>query len=166
MRKRLIAGLLIVIGTLQAVGDTLGSTVIKGLGAATSASPAAKVFTAHEGFETFSSRFFIETYGSEGPLVSLELTPSSYRSLLGPYNRRNVYGAAVSYAPVLASSPATRPMLDSVVSYAFCEPGQVFAELPVGRPGPGEWTVVRLEPRDAASREAGLPLILEVDCHE
>ncbi len=166
MRNQLTIGFLVLIGTLQAAGDVLGSSTLKGLGAATSASPAAKVFTAHEGFETFSSRFFIETHGAQGLRSSLELTPENYQGLRGPYNRRNVYGAAISYGPVLASHPLTKPMLDSVVRYAFCQPGQIFAELPVDRPGPGEWIVVRLEPRDPGSREAGYPLIQEVTCHD
>ena len=49
--------LLIAVGCLQMVGDLTDIRAIKAVGAATGSSPAPKVFTAHKGFETYSSQF-------------------------------------------------------------------------------------------------------------
>src|SRR5882672_3820600 len=101
---------LIGIGCMQMVGDVFHLPVVKAFGAATGASPAPKVFTAQDGFETYANRFFLEWRDAAGATQSLELTPQVYSGIGGPYNRRNVYGAVFSYAPVLEANPATRPM--------------------------------------------------------
>src|SRR5438270_9821355 len=99
MRKSVV--LLLALGLLQMAGDVLRIPAIKGLGAATAAAPAPKVFSAVRGLETYSTRFFLEWSGADGEAHSLELTPEVYSRLRGPYNRRNVYGAALAYGPVL-----------------------------------------------------------------
>ena len=53
------------------------------------------------GLETFASEFIIQMETSSGQRVERVITPELYRQLKGPYNRRNVYGAALSYAPRL-----------------------------------------------------------------
>jgi hypothetical protein len=82
----------------------------------------------------------------------LELTPRVYGGLQGPYNRRNAYGAALSYGPVLAANPRARPMLDSVVEHSFCGKASLLAELGIPK---GEIVYplrVHLEPRDIRGR--------------
>jgi hypothetical protein len=58
MRKSVV--LLLALGLLQMAGDLLRVPALKGLAAATAASPAPKVFSAVRGLETYSTRFFIE----------------------------------------------------------------------------------------------------------
>lgn len=164
MKKGLAAAALIVLGTLQMVGDLSGWQAARALGAATHASPAPKVFTAQAGYETFSARFFVDWQENDGTRHSLELTPQVYRRLEGPYNRRNAYGAALSYAPVLASNPRTRPMLEQVTQFGFCGDARLLRELqiPAGRivyP-----VIVRLEPREGASSAATWQRTFRIDC--
>ena len=57
---------LLFLGLLQMLGDVTGLAVLKGIGVATVASPAPKVFSAVNGFETYSTRFFLEWTDTEG----------------------------------------------------------------------------------------------------
>jgi hypothetical protein len=133
MNHKLAAAALIVIGTAQMAGDLSGLTAVKALGAATHASPAPKVFTAQNGLETFSARFYIEWFDQAGELHRLELTPQSYRALKGPYNRRNPYGATIAYAPQLAANPLLTPVLEQVTQFGFCGRAPLLAELGIPR---------------------------------
>jgi len=125
----LVAVTLIGVGCLQMTGDVLRIPVVKAIGAATSASPAPKVFTAQDGFETYANRFFLEWFDPDGTQRSVQLTPEVYASLKGPYNRRNVFGAVFSYAPVLDANPRTRPMFRAVLERAFCSSDPAVAEI-------------------------------------
>lgn len=154
MKMYLDALLLVAIGCLQMAGDLSGQSAIKAIGAALQASPAPKVFTAQNGFETYSSKFYIDWQDRGGGQHSLELTPQVYRGLQGPYNRRNAYGAAVSYAPVLVSNPHTRPMMEHVARYGFCNNAPLLAELGIPRDQLVYPLRVRLEPRDERSRSS------------
>ncbi len=111
--------LLLALGLLQMAGDLLGVPAAKGLGAVSMASPAPRVFSAVRGLETYSTRFYLEWRTTGGEFASLELTPTVAARLRGPYNRRNVYGAALAYGPLLASDPRTKPMLASVLRRAL-----------------------------------------------
>ena len=119
-RDWIVPGVMIVVGTTQMAGHVLGIPTLTALGAATGASPAPKVFTAHKGFETYSSKFHISWSDKNGAHHELHLTPSVYSNVRGPYNRHNAYGAALSYAPVLQSNSLTKPMHESVLRYTFC----------------------------------------------
>lgn len=146
-REWAVAAVLIAIGCAQMAGDVLRVPLLKALGAATGASPAPKVFTAQDGFETYANRFFLEWQDAAGNRQVLELTPEVYSSFRGPYNRRNVYGALLSYAPVLDANPLTRPMFRTALARSFCGASSVLAEIGVpaeaGRPAPLR---IRLEP--------------------
>ena len=104
-RTEWFAVALLGVGLLQMAGDVVmqvtGSPALKGIAAATAASPAPKVFCSQGGLETFSSRFFLNYNAADGSEVTLPLTPEVYGRLDGPYKRRNVYGAALSYGPAL-----------------------------------------------------------------
>src|SRR4030095_12354867 len=102
--------ILLIVGFLQMTGDVLGLSALKGIGAATVASPAPKVFSAARELETYSSRFFLEWTDRQGQAHSVALTSEIYSRLAGPYNRRNVYGAALAYGPVLSTDPRTQSM--------------------------------------------------------
>ncbi len=120
---------LVSIGCLTMVGDLLGLEPLKGVGLATHASPAPKVFTTQQGFETFSPQFQLSWMNESGQSEHLMLTREVYKYLHGPYNRRNAYGAAISYGPVLVANEHTRGMLASVSQYAFCGDNNLIHEL-------------------------------------
>lgn len=161
---------LLTIGLLQMFGELLSLTglkdagaIISGFAAATCASPAPKVFSAVRGLETYSTRFFLEWNDRNGKSQSVELTPHVYSRLSGPYNRRNVYGAALAYGPVLATNPKTRPMFESVINYALCGRAVLLGELGIDmghRVGPVR---VRYEPLPD-SQMNNLPRLLEPTC--
>lgn len=147
-REVAIAGLLIGIGCAQMAGDVFGIQALKAFGAATGASPAPKVFTAQNGFETYANRFYLEWWDATGAKQALELTPEAYSSMRGPYNRRNVYGAVFSYAPVLDANPLTRPMFRTVLQRSFCGAQSVVAEVGVPPEAARHGMLrIRLEPR-------------------
>ena len=95
------AVVLLLLGSCQMLGYITGSRVLRGLGAASAMSPAPKVFSDVDGLETFASEFTLGYRTADGAPASLRITPEVYGRLGGPYNRRNVYGAALSYAPRL-----------------------------------------------------------------
>jgi hypothetical protein len=163
-REVLTASVLIGIGCAQIVGDVLRIPVLKAVAAATGASPAPKVFTAQDGFETYANRFFLEWQDAAGGTQALELTPQVYASMKGPYNRRNVYGAIFSYAPVLEANPLTRPMFRAVMQRAFCGTPSVLTEvgIPLDAARWG-WLRIRLTPRRAYESQR-FALVHEVRC--
>jgi hypothetical protein len=121
--------ILLAVGLLQMVGDVLGVSALKGFGAATGASPAPRVFSSVHGLETFSSEFVVEWTDNERRAQAVKLTPELYSRLQGPYNRRNVFGAALAYAPILDRDPRTREMYRSVVRYALCGRAPLLREI-------------------------------------
>jgi hypothetical protein len=164
MKGYLDATVLVAIASLQMIGDLSRQPALKAIGAALQASPAPKVFTAQSGFETYSSKFYIDWQDRKGAWHSLELTPQVYRRVEGPYNRRNAYGAAISYAPVLASNPRTKPMMDQIAHYAFCSDAPLLAELRIPRDDLVYPLQVRLEPRDEHSRSSKWQREFTISC--
>jgi hypothetical protein len=154
---------LLAIGLTQMAGDLLGVPALKGIGAATMLAPAPKVFTAHKGLETYSTRFFIEWTDIHGTAYSLEVTPAVYSRVLGPYNRRNIYGAVLAFGPVMVGDPNGKPMFDAVAHHALCGNAPLLRELGID-PGTIAGNVrVRYEPV-AGSDMGNLPRVLEVAC--
>ena len=157
---------LIFLGCAQMAGDLTGIVPLKAVAAATGASPAPKVFTAHRGFETYSSRFYISWTGKAGKRKTVQLTPAVYRGLKGPYNRRNAYGAALAYAPVLHASPHTRPMHAEILKHTFCGGSSALRELGITwTPEDGPITI-RLEPRQKLPANHTWKLNYEVTCND
>lgn len=158
------AVLLTILGCVQMVGDLTHSKVLIALGAASHASPAPKVFTAHEGFETFSSQFYLLWQSRDGAAHSMQLTPEIYGRLQGPYNRRNAYGATLSYGPVLAANPLTQPMFESVSRYALCGHAPLLRELGINPESIQGAVTVKLVPRDPASADGRWQLSFVAPC--
>lgn len=154
---------LLVLGLLQMAGDVAGVDWLRGLGAATSASPAPRVFSAVDGLETYSTRFFLEWTDMAGAAHSLEVTPELYDGLRGPYNRRNAYGAVVAYGPVLSGRPETRPLFEAVARYALCGDAHLLRELGIDPATVSGAARIRLEPL-AGSDLGDLPRVLEAPC--
>ena len=155
---------LVVIGTVQMAGDLLGLDTVKAVGAATSASPAPKVFTAHKGFETYSSVFAVMWRDASGQEQELLLTPKVYGGVRGPYNRRNAYGAALSYAPVLDSNPLTKPMLEAAIRHTFCGSSTILEEIGIDRSTVTMPFMFELRPRQKLAADHPWTLRFEVDC--
>ena len=105
---------LTVFGCLPVLGYLTGSRALRGIGAASAMAPFPKVFSDVDGLETFASVFTLYWRDARGIEHSLPITPELYSQLAGAYNRRNVYGAALSYAPRLPE-----PLWSAAFCYAF-----------------------------------------------
>ena len=162
-RAKSILVLLVALGTLQIVADVLGLPRLKAVFAATQVSPAMKVFTAHQGYETQAARFAITWFDADGDAQRLNVDPEIYRNVSGPYNRRNVYGAALAYGPLLRADPKLRPMQESVMHYAFCSPGALRSALGIPRDA-ADLKIHVLPIRPTARQD--LEFSWEVDCNE
>jgi hypothetical protein len=155
--------ILLVVGLLQMTGDLLRLPALKGIGAATGASPAPKVFTAVRGMEAYSTRFYLEWADRRGSAHKLQLTPEIYQRIGGPYNRRNIYGAVLAGGPVMATDERLAEIYRSVSDYALCGEAPLLRELgidPAGISGPVR---VRYEPLPGTTM-GDLPRMLEVRC--
>src|SRR5258708_10714489 len=161
MRKSVM--LLLALGLLQMAGDLLHAPAIKGIAAATAASPAPKVFSAGRGRETYSTRFFVEWTAPAGSFQSVEITPERASGLRGPYSRRNVYGAVLAYGPIMQSDAALRPMFDSVSHYALCGDAPLLREMGIDPASMQSRPRVRLETRPG-SQTGALPRSFEAPC--
>jgi len=157
-----IAAGLVAVGTLQMIGDISGSSTLFGLGLATAASPAPKVFTSRDQLEGFSANYVL-TWEENGNTQEVPLDAEVYAHLKGPYNRRNVYGAALAGGPVLLNNPATQPLFDAVSQSAFCGKESVLSELGVDTSAAAGPLRIRVEPR-AGHPTPEVPLILEIAC--
>ena len=104
------------IGCIQIIGHIVGVKEVKAFGMLTASSPLPIVFTEVKGVETFASDFYIEYLNKNKKHVSEQITPEMYAKLKGPYNRRNVYGAAISYGPIL-----NEKILNPVLEYGICK---------------------------------------------
>jgi hypothetical protein len=96
-----IAIILLLLGMLQMTGHFLGSKVLRGLGLATGIAPYPKVFCEVDGYEAFAASFRFEGALPDGMPWACDLDPERYALIRGPYNRRNVYGATLAFAPRL-----------------------------------------------------------------
>jgi hypothetical protein len=125
-RANVLALLVTALGCTQMVGYMAGSRELRGIGAASAAAPFPKVFSDVDGLETFASTFELTWTETSGRAVSLPLTPELYQRLGGSYNRRNVYGAALSYAPRMPE-----PLWSAVFCHAFKPDGLLRREFGV-----------------------------------
>lgn len=133
---------LLALGLLQPAGYLLNIPLVKGLGAASTASPLPIVFSDVSGLETFASDFTASVTNEKGDTLHIAMTPEIYAKLDGPYNRRNVYGAAISYGPRLPS-----PVWESVLEYGFCGNGPLTRRFEI--PGPVKAARVHLKTKTA-----------------
>ena len=114
---------LAVFGCAQMIGHLSGARALRGLGAASAIAPFPKVFSDVDGLETFASSFVLHWRDASGTAHALPIAPQLYAKLGGAYNRRNVYGAALSYAPRLPE-----PLWSAVFQYAFAPTGPLRRE--------------------------------------
>ena len=114
---------LLLLGSTQMAGDLLGNRMLKGIGAASAMAPCPKVFCEVRGLEGFASNFTLRLETSSGRIREVTITPELYARLRGPYNRRNAYGAAISFAPKLPES-----LWRSVYDYGWRKDGPLRRE--------------------------------------
>jgi hypothetical protein len=144
------------------LADLLGLQSLKAVAAATAMSPAPRVFSAVGGFETFSNQFVLRWQEKDDIQREATLSRQHYLGLRGPYNRRNVYGAALSYGPALRRTAPGAALFASVVHYAFCREGGVLRELglqPSGTPESASLEFRSLNPT------LSVRPVVEVQCH-
>jgi len=122
-RANWMAMALTIFGCTAMLGDVAGSMVLKGVGAASLVAPFPKVFCDNQGLEGFASDFTIVAENADGGETRIALTPEMYAQMRGPYNRRNVYGAAISFGPKLPDE-----MWRSVFEYGLGTNGVLPAE--------------------------------------
>lgn len=155
--------ILMVFGSLQMIGDILTIPLLKGFGNALHACPAPKVFTAQNGFETFSSRFFIEWVDTTGRHIT-KIEHEHYNNFKGHYNRRNVYGAVFSYAPILASNPKTKAMFYNIFNNIAFGKFPILQEIGLPIPKDCQSVALVVEPRTDNIHQ--YPLVFKVEHHE
>jgi hypothetical protein len=163
MKLRLGIALLLVLGLGRMAADLVGAGALAAALGASGASPAPKVFSSVQGLETFSSRFFVEWNDGDGQTHAIPITSERYAGIRGPYNRRNVYGAAIAYGPVLAADARTRPLLASVSRQSLCGDATLLRELGIETPGRVGPVRIRVEPRQRPA-DARWPSVLQEDC--
>lgn len=157
-----IAVVLLLVGLLQMTGDVLRLPALKGIGAATTISPAPKVFTVVRGMECYSTRFYLNWTDRRGEAHESLLTPELYSRVAGPYNRRNVYGAVLAGGPVMATDEMLGEMFRGVTNYALCGEAPLLRELGID-PADVATMQVRYEPAPGTTM-GDLPGVLEVKC--
>lgn len=143
MKYYIAAIVLTLFATIKVIADIFGFQQLSAVAAVTNVAPAMKVFTAHKGYETYSSRFELSVDFDDGQTITLELKPENYAGLKGPYNRRNVYGALIAYGPVLVKSPVTQPMWNEMAKRAFCGDVSVLSELGFNHASPVRNATIR-----------------------
>jgi hypothetical protein len=163
MKPWIAAIALFLVGIMQMAGDLLRVPALKGIGAATTASPAPKVFSSVRGLETYSTQFYLEWNDKNGLQHSLPMTRDLYLKLQGPYNRRNIYGAILAYGPVLAVEKTTKPMFNSVLFYAVCKDAPLLRELGINTDNISGTVRIRYEPLPGTDI-GDLPHMLEANC--
>ncbi len=115
MKKRNIATFVILgIALLQMLGHATGSKTLRGIGLLSGISPYPKVFCESKGYEPFAAKFTLIGEDSDDATIEIPLTAERYSQLAGPYNRRNVYGAALAYAPRLPDDPRATSSPNSI----------------------------------------------------
>jgi len=164
MIERRAPWVLVALGLAQMVGAVLGVAPLQGVAAATGASVHPKVFTTVDGFEGFSTRFFVEYVDTEGEPRSLEVTPEVYARVEGAYNRRNAYGAVVAAGPVLTRRPVTAPMVEAVARHGLCGEAPLLRELGIDPATVASPVAIRYVPRPGVEVPHGVPLRIEVAC--
>ena len=136
MKKRNIATFVILgIALLQMLGHATSSKTLRGIGLLSGLSPYPKVFCEAKGYEPFAAKFTLIGEDSDGATIETPLTAECYSQLAGPYNRRNVYGAALAYAPRLP---------DDLRTHLFTQLDPLFKELNLP---PLQNTRILIEPR-------------------
>ncbi len=130
--------------------DLSGATAVKAVAAALSCSPCPKVFTTHQGYETFSSQFVIEWQDRSGSQHQLTLTRGIYERIRGPYGRRKIFEAVIVHWPLASTNPRVRPMFASISKYGLTGRAPLLHELGIAPQTVSGPVRIRVVPRAGA----------------
>ena len=108
--------LILVIGLISITGFVFFSPTIQTIGTVTASSPLPFVFSAYNGTETFAFDY-VKTVVNNNTEIDLKYI---YQNIDGPYNRRNVFGVALSYGVLFRQSNLIE-MRNSVLQWAICK---------------------------------------------
>ena len=133
--RNLIAMALLVVGSFQMLGYLLDTPLLRGVGIASGVAPFPKVFCESDGYEPFAATFMIAGIDANGAVQQIELTAERYAALAGPYNRRNVYGATLAYAPRLPDD-----LRKTLLARVLAPGAPLRSELAI----PEDWTALRI----------------------
>ena len=126
--RKTIVWLFLVWSLIAIIGYIFKIDALRGLGLAYQVSPLPVVFSDVNGFETFSADFkielqFVPSVDTTPSPTTYVIDPQFYSQLKGPYNRRNVYGAAISYGPRLPEK-----VWKSILKFGLCSHGPLARE--------------------------------------
>lgn len=114
------------VGSLQILGFLTGAQPLRQLGQVSAAAPLPRVFSEFRGLETFSLEWTVSAETTDGQTLEQKITPELYNRFEGPYNWRNIYGAALAYGPKL-TSPSEKILVSLVLRSGFCHQGPLAA---------------------------------------
>jgi hypothetical protein len=106
---------------------------VRGLGFATVASPLPLVFSHFRGEEAFANEIAIRLTTKSGRVIDDKVDYRIFSSMEGPYNRRNAYGAVISFGAYFTGD-AEKALRDSVLHYGFCNPGPLVRNYGIDEP--------------------------------
>jgi hypothetical protein len=158
--RALALSLLAVVGASNAVGSTLElgfprlGRAVAAVGRVALASPAPKVFCKMGEIEPFARSHTVELRYDDAR-VSYAIDDARAIHLRGPYALRNVYGAALVFAPLLPARTT-----EAVVRRGVCD-GMAFSAPRSGGHGPVRSVLISSSPRGAGG---GAETRVEVTC--
>lgn len=164
MKYTLFASILIFLATIKVIASLLGLEQVSAVASMSNLSPAMKVFTAHKGYETYSSTFHIEALYQDGLTVKKTLTPKLYSHLEGAYNRRNVYGALIAYAPLLVTNTHTKALYKQMSHRAFCKEEHILKELNFKHNNPIKTIILSYTLAPSIKQTFDYPQSIKVSC--
>lgn len=128
--KSIIYYALIIFGSANSFLFMCHTNIFRDIGFVSVASPLPLVFSAFEGYETFSNSFFLEAELKNGTHISLPMDSSMYDMIGGAYNRKNVYGAMFSHGPFFIDYKMLN-LRDKILHYAVCDPGTLMKDFKI-----------------------------------
>lgn len=143
--RQVACALLLTVALSQMAFGLIHAEDARNVAASTGTAPYPKVFCDKDGYEAFAMNFELTGEDFQGNTHVVAMTPDTYKRIEGPYNRRNVYGAALAFAPRL--DPKLR---DRIVEYSFHTDGGLRRDL--GLPSLRTLTI-RITPKDGVEAE-------------
>lgn len=114
--------ILLCVGCMSTVGYIFQSDALRGVGFLTASSPLPFVFSEYNGFETFSTTYHFDGITESNERFGLDMDHLFYGNLQGPYNRKNVFGVALSYGPFFTDDTLVQ-IRDEILHWSMCQGG-------------------------------------------
>ena len=145
--RTMAAWLLVGLGLSNFIGYVSGARALRRWAQATMASPLPLAFSDCGSLRNFADGFHLDIVTTDGTRVGADADASIYAALPGPYERRVIYGSALSLAPLVPT-----PLFHAILRHGLCDRGPIAAALGFERPL-REATIVTVGRRpDAPSR--------------